>query len=204
MHISIGSNGLAKQVMPLYEGNSRHIFFDNTEEAKENLYNHKIIHDLEIVRESIKNGQFVNFSICIGNPKWRKHFYEILAEMGANPVNIISQKSSIAENHKIGKGNIVLDFALIETDASIGNGNLINCYAGIFHDVEIGDYNEIMPGAKILGTAKIGSRCRIGTNSSILPGITICDDVVIGAGSVVNRDINESGTYVGVPAKRIK
>jgi UDP-N-acetylbacillosamine N-acetyltransferase len=61
-----------------------------------------------------------------------------------------------------------------------------------------------MPGAKILGTAKIGSRCRIGTNSTILPGIEICDDVVIGAGAVVTKNITEPGTYVGVPAKKMR
>jgi sugar O-acyltransferase (sialic acid O-acetyltransferase NeuD family) len=203
MHISIGSKGLAKQVLPLYRGNSRHIFFDDTEGADDKLHHHKVIHDLEWIREEAKRN-FVSFTVCIGNPKWREYFYDLLVGMFADPRNIISEKSSIAFEHTLGKGNIILDFALIETDAVIGNGNLINCYAGIFHDVKIGNHNEIMPGAKILGNAKIGDRCRIGTNASVLPGITICDDVVIGAGAVVNRDITESGTYVGVPAKRIK
>jgi sugar O-acyltransferase (sialic acid O-acetyltransferase NeuD family) len=202
MHISIGSKGLAKQVLPLYRGNARHIFFDDTEGSDDNLHYHKVIHNLNEIKILIDEGIHIKFSVCIGNPKWRKHFYDLLIEMGAYPHNIISEKSSIAYFHKLGEGNIILDFALIETDASIGNGNLINCYAGIFHDVKIGDHNEIMPGAKILGNAKIGDRCRIGTNSSILPGVTICDDVLIGAGAVVNRDITESGTYVGVPAKK--
>jgi acetyltransferase-like isoleucine patch superfamily enzyme len=61
-----------------------------------------------------------------------------------------------------------------------------------------------MPGSKLLGKAKIGNGCRIGTNSTILPEIEICDDVVIGAGAVVNRSITEPGTYVGVPAKRVQ
>jgi acetyltransferase-like isoleucine patch superfamily enzyme len=34
--------------------------------------------------------------------------------------------------------------------------------------------------------------------------VSICDDVVIGAGSVVTKDITESGTYVGNPAVRLK
>ena len=42
----------------------------------------------------------------------------------------------------------------------------------------------------------------IGTNATIMP-VNICDDVVIGAGSVVTKDITEPGTYAGNPARRM-
>jgi acetyltransferase-like isoleucine patch superfamily enzyme len=53
------------------------------------------------------------------------------------------------------------------------------------------------------GTTQIGDRVSIGTNATLMP-VTICDDVVIGAGAVVTKDITESGTYVGNPARKIK
>jgi acetyltransferase-like isoleucine patch superfamily enzyme len=49
----------------------------------------------------------------------------------------------------------------------------------------------------------VGSRVSIGSNASILP-VSICDDVVIGAGSVVTRDINEAGIYAGNPARFVR
>lgn len=49
----------------------------------------------------------------------------------------------------------------------------------------------------------IGNSVLIGSGSSLLP-VNICDDVVIGAGSVVTKDINRPGIYAGVPAKFIK
>jgi acetyltransferase-like isoleucine patch superfamily enzyme len=48
----------------------------------------------------------------------------------------------------------------------------------------------------------IGNRVSIGSNATILP-VRICDDVVIGAGSVVTRSIEAPGVYVGNPARRI-
>ena len=48
----------------------------------------------------------------------------------------------------------------------------------------------------------IGDRVSIGSNATILP-VSICDDVVIGAGSVVTRDITMPGTYAGNPARRL-
>jgi acetyltransferase-like isoleucine patch superfamily enzyme len=49
----------------------------------------------------------------------------------------------------------------------------------------------------------IGQRVSIGSNVTILP-VDICDDVVIGAGAVVTRDIEKAGVYAGVPARFMK
>lgn len=49
----------------------------------------------------------------------------------------------------------------------------------------------------------IGNRVSIGSNATILP-VRIVDDVVIGAGSVVTRDISEAGAYAGNPARRLR
>ena len=49
----------------------------------------------------------------------------------------------------------------------------------------------------------IGQRVSIGSNATILP-VRICDDVVIGAGSVVTKDIVKPGIYAGNPARLLR
>ena len=49
----------------------------------------------------------------------------------------------------------------------------------------------------------VGNRVSIGSNATILP-VFICDDVVIGAGAVVTRDIDLPGIYAGVPARFVR
>ena len=49
----------------------------------------------------------------------------------------------------------------------------------------------------------IGHRVSIGSNATLLP-VSVCDDVVIGAGSVVTHDITEPGVYAGNPARRLR
>lgn len=51
---------------------------------------------------------------------------------------------------------------------------------------------------------KIGSNVFVGTKSIILPGVCICDDVIIGAGSIVVKSILEPGVYVGNPVRKVK
>ena len=54
------------------------------------------------------------------------------------------------------------------------------------------------------GHTKIGSKCFIGVNTIIMPGVTIGDEVVIGAGSVVTRDIESRTVAIGNPARAIR
>lgn len=49
----------------------------------------------------------------------------------------------------------------------------------------------------------VGDRVSIGSNATLLP-VRICDDVVIGAGAVVTRDITQPGTYAGNPARLLR
>ncbi len=49
----------------------------------------------------------------------------------------------------------------------------------------------------------LGDNVVIGTGSTVIGPVTICDNVIVGAMSLVNKDITEPGTYVGIPAKKI-
>ena len=52
-------------------------------------------------------------------------------------------------------------------------------------------------------STNVGNNVSIGTNATILP-VIICNNVVIGAGSVVTKNILEPGVYVGNPARKLK
>ena len=56
---------------------------------------------------------------------------------------------------------------------------------------------------ELWAATKIGNNVSVGTNSTIL-AVTVCDRVVIGAGSVVTKDIAESGVYAGNPARLLR
>lgn len=107
-------------------------------------------------------------------------------------------------------------FVEIQNDVSIGERSRIQSHSFICSKVTIGDDCFIGHGVMFVNdkfidrklskdflSTKIGNKVYIGSNSTILP-VSVCDDVVIGAGSVVTKDIVESGTYVGNPARKLK
>ncbi|HJV74594.1 MAG TPA: acyltransferase [Noviherbaspirillum sp.] len=121
---------------------------------------------------------------------------------------------------KIGDDVFIGPFVEIQKQVTIGPRTRIQSHAFICELVTIGADCFVSHGAMFVndlfsrgGPARgdktlwkptsIGNRVSIGTNTTILP-VSICDDVVIGAGSVVTRDITKPGVYAGNPARRIR
>jgi acetyltransferase-like isoleucine patch superfamily enzyme len=120
----------------------------------------------------------------------------------------------------IGEGTFVGPFVEIQRGAVIGRRCRIQSHAFICDLVTIGDDCFVSHGAKFVndlfsggGPARgerslwrsttLGNHISVGTNATVLP-VTICDNVVIGAGSVVTRDITEPGIYAGNPARLLR
>ena len=74
----------------------------------------------------------------------------------------------------------------------------------IEHDDVIADYVHISVGAKLGGTVSVGEQTWVGIGAVVNNNISVYNRCIIGAGAVVVKDIKESGTYVGVPARKIK
>lgn len=120
----------------------------------------------------------------------------------------------------IGDNVFVGPFTEIQKDCIIGNRTKIQSHAFICELVKIGSNCFISHGVKFVNdlfqdggpaqgdkskwkSTSVGDNVSIGTNATILP-VTIVDNVVIGAGAVVTKDILEPGIYFGNPAKRKK
>jgi len=121
---------------------------------------------------------------------------------------------------KIGDDCFIGPFVEIQKDVIIGNRCKIQSHAFICELVTIGNDCFISHGAKFVNdtfakggpaggnknlwkTTQIGNHVSIGTNTTILP-VEITDNVVIGAGSVVTKDITEPGIYAGNPARFLR
>ena len=120
----------------------------------------------------------------------------------------------------IGENSFIGPFCEIQKNVTIGPNSKIQSHTFICEFVEIGAHCFIGHGVMFINdlfkeggpaggdqtkwkATKIGSNVSIGSNATILP-VTICDGVVIGAGSVVTKDITEKGIYAGNPAKKIR
>ncbi|MCK1287635.1 N-acetyltransferase [Bradyrhizobium sp. 44] len=121
---------------------------------------------------------------------------------------------------EIGDDCFVGPFTEIQTGAVVGARTRVQSHAFICELVSIGEDCFVGHGVMFINdtfstggpargrrelwrSTKIGKRVSIGSNATIMP-VSIADDVVIGAGSVVTKDITEPGSYAGNPARRLK
>lgn len=121
---------------------------------------------------------------------------------------------------KLGDSVFVGPFVEIQKTASVGARTKVQSHAFICELVTIGDDCFIGHGVMFINdtfatggpangnkslwqSTSVGNRVSIGSNASILP-VSICDDVVIGAGAVVVKNITEPGVYIGNPVRKIR
>lgn len=142
--------------------------------------------------------------VAIGNPRIRKKLMEQYQAEGFNLATLIHPDAVIGMNVKIGAGTIIMAGAVVNPDTELGDGVIVNTGATVDHDNRVSDYVHVSVGAHLAGTVSVGVRTWVGAGAVVSNNIVICDDVMVGAGAVVIRDIQECGTYVGVPARKIK
>ena len=119
-------------------------------------------------------------------------------------VTVVHPQASVSAHAKLEPGCFVAAAAVVAPGAWLGACTIVNHGAVVDHDVEVGAFTHVAPGVVLGGAAKVGKRVLLGAGAVVLSSCTVCDDVVVGAGAVVLADLTEAGTYVGIPARRVK
>lgn len=117
---------------------------------------------------------------------------------------LIDPSAVIGKDSVVEDGCIVCAGTVLTVAAHLGKSCIVNLHCTIGHDTVLRDYCTVHPGTNISGKVVVGERCLIGTGTKIIQGLHIAPDTTLGAGAVVVKNIEESGTYVGAPAKMIK
>lgn len=147
----------------------------------------------------------IGIVIAIANCNIRKKIYEKLKNnKNLYFPNIIDKNSIIDKDVKLGIGNIICAGTIATVNITISNFNIIDLNCTLGHDDILNDYITIYPNVNLSGCVEIKDLVEIGTGTQIIQGKCITSNVIIGAGATVVKDIDEAGTYVGVPAKKIK
>ncbi len=107
---------------------------------------------------------------------------------------------TIGNDVYINFGCVILDCGQV----TIGDNTLIGPNVGIYNANHVLDAEERVAGGLIPGQVHIGNRVWIGGNTIVLPNVTIGDDTVIGAGSIVTRDIPSGVVAAGNPCRVLR
>ncbi|WP_420575650.1 acyltransferase [Ekhidna sp.] len=121
---------------------------------------------------------------------------ELAEHVFVGPFVEIQKNVKIGSRTKVQSHSFICELVTIGEDCFIGHGVMFINDVFASGGPAGGDSSKWKP-------TTIGNHVSIGSNATIMP-VDICENVVIGAGSVVTKDINEPGIYVGNPAKKLR
>ena len=143
--------------------------------------------------------------VCaVGSAKTRKKIIEkIQNNRNIKFATLVDPSVIMSDKVLIGEGSIICAGTILTVDITIGKHVIINLDCTVGHDDIINDFVTMYPSVNVSGNVKVDQCVELGTGSQIIQGKSIASNCMVGAGAVVVTDIKESGTYVGVPAKRV-
>lgn len=200
-----GTGGFSKEVFLLAKdcGYQVSFFVDSS-------CNDKFKFNIPVLKEDDFDSDNYLAVIAIGSIEIRKRIVRKLKNKKTQFASLIHPSARImglsgkSDYNMIGEGAIISANCIITSDIIIGNFCQLNLSTTIGHDSVIGDFFTSAPGVHISGSNNIKDEVYFGTNASSIEKISITNNVIIGANACVTKDIDSPGTYVGVPAKKIK
>lgn len=202
----IGSGEMARHIAHyMVEDNQFEIagYFDDFTPVGTIVNNYPILGKLDDIICQYKLGVFHELINAIGFTRmlYRKDVFERF-ENDVPFGTFIHSTCLVDSTAKIGKGVVVFPFCILYLDSIIEDDVFVQIRSYIT-DSKVKKHTMISGSVSIAGRTEIGECCNIGISTTIIDDVKVCDYVRTGGGTVVNKDIVEAGTYVGVPARKI-
>ena len=208
--VIIGASGFGREVAWLVERinavspiwNLIGFVDDNKEIIGQEINGYKVLGTIDSL-EKMK----ATYVVCaVGSSSVRKDIIDRVQQLNHNLcfatlIDPTVEKSNYVE---IGEGTIICAHNVLTVNIKIGKHCIINLDCTVGHDVIMDDFVTVYPSVNISGNSKYGECVELGTGSQIIQGKTVGKGTVVGAGSVVVKDLPEECTAVGTPCKPIK
>lgn len=145
------------------------------------------------------------YAVCtVCNGSLKRKLIESIHNPNVRYATLIDPSVAMCKGSSCGEGSFIFSNCSISVFAEIRKHVYISYNSTIGHDTVVEDYCTILPGTNISGKVTVGRETVAGTGTKVIQGKKIAAGCILGAGAVVVKDIEEAGTYVGVPVKKIK
>ena len=153
--------------------------------------------------EQLKISGITQVFVAVGDNQVRNRLSDLWEGRGFQLATLISPLAIISPSSLVEPGSVVMPLAFVGPSVRIGRGVILNTASVVEHDACVGDFAHVAPSACLTGSVRLGQCAFVGAAAVITPGVLVCDQVTVGAGSVVIANIDHPGTYVGAPVRKV-
>ena len=174
-------------------------FLDDNERIIGGEVNSILVHSFDDTDSFVENES--SFIVTVMDGKSREYIVKRLLSHDCRFLDFQMQNCFFSPFSKIGKGCSFLTGAHVMNNAIIGNFCHVHMFTIIGHDAVVGDFCSFTPHCVIGGGSRIGQGVSFGMGANVIPNITIGDYSIIGAGTVVIRDVPANSIIFGNPGQ---
>ena len=151
----------------------------------------EVVHDADLIA--------IPLILAIGQSTFRDRMMIRLA--GRALATVLHPSAVVSSGARVEPGAFVGPGAVINAGSLIGAHAIVNSGAIVEHGCAVGEGAHACPRSCMAGESRLGDRAMLGAGAVILPGVSVGAEAVVGAMSLVNRDVPFGETHAGVPAR---
>ena len=141
--------------------------------------------------------------VAVGDNHARARIFSRMKAGGERIASAIHPRAVLAPDVRLGQGVMVCAGVVVNTATVVGEDVILNTGCTVDHHNEIGPHAHVAPGVHLGGHVRVGEGALVGIGSAAIPGASIGDWAIVGAGSVVTKEVPPHTTCVGVPTRVI-
>lgn len=207
--VIIGASGHARMIIDIIERQEDLKIIgliDSYKTIGESLFNYKVIGTEDAIPDLIKSKTIVGGIIAIGDNYQRYQMFLKLSKTCVNfeYINAIHPSAIIGKDTHIGMGTVLMPYATVNANSKVGAHCIVNTQSSLGHDSIMENFSSLGPGSNTGGHVTIKTSSAICIGACITGGITIEKHSVVGAGSVVLKNINAFKLAYGNPTIEIR
>lgn len=139
--------------------------------------------------------------VAIGSCRARLELTEQAERLGFSCPVLVHPRAFVSPSASVGAGSVVAAAGHVGPGSTIGRASIVNTGASVDHDCRLDDGVHVAPGATLGGGVTIGRGAWVGLGAAVIQDRTIGAWTIVGAGSVVVRDLPDGVVAWGSPAK---
>jgi sugar O-acyltransferase (sialic acid O-acetyltransferase NeuD family) len=142
--------------------------------------------------------------VAIGENRTRKQLFDSMRQLGECIAVVRHPGAVIAPDVKLGAGTVICPGVIVNTGSVIGENVILNTGCTVDHHNHIADHVHVAPGAHLGGEVFIDEGALVGIGAAVMPGLRVGAWSIVGAGSLIHREVPHDTTVFGVPARVIR
>ena len=146
----------------------------------------------------------LHYIVASGLINIRKKMIDFIESNNLQAGSFISRQAYLSQSFNFGKGIVITPFVAVGYSVNIGDYVYLNVHSSIGHGVHIGKNVVVSVGARVTGNCKIGNNVAIGSNSALVPGTVLEDDVEIGILTYPPRKVKAGRFILSEPGRPLR